>query len=72
MPPKKNEEKFTEMLDEALQPKKEVMENLITREVMAILISGLEDELVKAMSHYSVWAQHMRAYEHFCSYADIR
>ena len=27
---------------------------------------------VKALSHYSVWAQRMRAYEHFCSCARIR
>ena len=47
MPPKKSEEKFTEMLDEALQPIKEAMENLITKEVMSNLISGLEDKLVK-------------------------
>ena len=36
-----------EMLDEALHPIKEAMENLITKEVMANLISGLEDKLVK-------------------------
>ena len=47
MPPNKNEENFTEMLDEALQPIKEVMENLITKEMMTNLISGLEDKLVK-------------------------
>ena len=49
MPPKKNEEKFTEMLDEALQPIKEAMENLITKEMMTKLISGIEDKLVKKM-----------------------
>ena len=47
MPPKKNEEKFTERLDETLQPIKEAMENLITKEMMTKLISGLEDKLVK-------------------------
>ena len=49
MPPKKNEEKFTEMLDEALPPIKEAMENLITKEMMTKLISGIEDKLVKKM-----------------------
>ena len=35
------------MLDEALQPIKEAMENLITKKMMTKLISGLEDKLVK-------------------------
>ena len=43
MPQKKNEEKFTEMLNEALQ----AMENLITKEMMTNLMSGHEDKLVK-------------------------
>ena len=43
----KNKEKSTKMLEEALHPIKEVMENFITKEVMTNLISGLEDKLVK-------------------------
>ena len=38
-----------EMLDEVLQPIKEAMEDLISKEMMTKLISGLEDKLVKKM-----------------------
>ena len=50
MPPKRNDDKFTDMLDEALKPVKEAMKNLITEEAMKEVINGLEDKLVKKIN----------------------
>ena len=50
MPPKRNDNRFTDMLDEALKPVKEAMKNLITEEAMKELINGLEDKLVKKIN----------------------
>ena len=50
MPPIRNDDKFTDMLDEALKPVKEAMKNLITEEAMKELINELEDKLVKKIN----------------------
>ena len=51
MPPKKviAEEKFSEILEEALQPIKDSMKKLITHENVANLLNGLEEKLLKKM-----------------------
>ena len=50
MPPKRNDDKFRDMLDETLKRVKEAMKNLITEEAMKELIKGLEDKLFKKMN----------------------
>ena len=51
MPPKKviAEEKFSEILEEALQPIKDSLKKLITHENVANLLNGLEEKLLKKM-----------------------
>ena len=51
MPPKKviAEEKFSEILEEALQPIKDSLKKLIIHENVANLLNGLEETLLKKM-----------------------
>ena len=51
MPPKKviAEEKFSEILEEALQPIKDSLKKLITHENVGNLLNGLEEKLLKRM-----------------------
>ena len=46
MPPKKTEDKISDMLEEALLPIKEALKELITNEKMAHILSDLEEKLL--------------------------
>ena len=50
MPSKRNDDKFTNTMEEALKPVKEAMNNLITEEAMKELTNGLENKLVKKIN----------------------
>ena len=60
MPPKRNDDKFTDMLEEALKPVKEAMKNLITEEAMKELINGLEEKLVKKINEQAKEIENLR------------
>ena len=45
MPPKKNEEKISDIIEEALRPNKDAMKDIVTNQAMANHIQKLEDKL---------------------------
>ena len=62
---KRNDDKYTDMLDETLKSVKEAMKNLITEEAMEELINGLEDQLVKKINEQVKEIENLRdCYSH--------
>ena len=51
MPPKKNEEKISEIIEEALRPIKDAMKDIITNEAIANHIQKLEDKLLSKLEN---------------------
>ena len=50
MPPKRNDDKIKDMLNEGLKPVREATKNHITEEAIRELINGLKDRLVKKIN----------------------
>ena len=61
MPPKKNEEKISEIIEEALRPIKDAMKNIVTNEVIANHIQKLEDKLISKLGNQAKKIKNLRS-----------
>ena len=61
MPPKKNEEKISEIIEEALRPIKDAMKDVVTNEAVAIYIQKLEDKLLSKLENQAKEIKDLRS-----------
>ena len=61
MPLKKNEEKKSEIIDEALRPIKDAMKDIVTNEAMANHIQKLEDKLISKLENQAKEIKNLRS-----------
>ena len=61
MPPKKNEEKVSEIIAEALKPIKDAMKDIVTNEAIANHIQKLEDKLLSKLENQAKEIKNLRS-----------
>ena len=61
MPPKKNEEKISEIIEEALRPIKDAMKDIVTNEAIANHIQKLEDKLISKLENQAEEIKNLRS-----------
>ena len=61
MPPKKNEEKISEIIEEALRPIKDAMKDIVTNEAIANHIQKLEDKLLSKLENQAKKIKNLRS-----------
>ena len=60
MPPKKNEEKTSEIIEEALRPIKDAMKDIVTNKAMSNHIQKLEDKLISKLENQAKEIKNLR------------
>ena len=61
MPPKNNEEKISEIIEEALRSIKNVMKDIVTNEAIANHIQKLEDKLIAKLENQAKEIKDLRS-----------
>ena len=62
MPPKKNEDKISEIIEEALRPIKDAMKDIVTNEAIANHIQNLEDKLLSKLENQAKEIKNLRSH----------
>ena len=62
MPPKKNEVKISEIIEEALRPIKDAMKEIVTNEAIANHIQKLEDKLISKLENQAKEKKNLRSH----------
>ena len=60
MPPKKSEDKLSELLEEQLRPIKDALSKLITSEALETRLTSLEEKLVKKINDQAVEIEQLK------------